>query len=130
MNDEKLKTIAVKVIDKAGLSNEPNYGSVVVILMVISIVLTCIRVLQECNKNKLSCDSSINDKCQVYGEQIRFLAKKRGWFTKMRIKRILKRELPPEEYNKHSLALLSSIMSIGEDLTDDEVFTLVEAANV
>ena len=35
-----------------------------------------------------------------------------------------------EEYEKYGLNLLESLLNIGEDLTDEEVITLVEAANV
>jgi hypothetical protein len=48
----------------------------------------------------------------------------------MRVKRLLKREMDREDYEKYGLTLLESILNIGENLTDDEVQTLVESANV
>ena len=54
-NNEKLKAIAIKILEKSRVPKEDNYGfAVITILMIISIILTCVRVLQECNKNKLS----------------------------------------------------------------------------
>jgi uncharacterized protein YqeY len=50
IDDQKLKAIAQKVINNAGLANDEKFGSVMAILMMISIILTVIRVLQECNK--------------------------------------------------------------------------------
>lgn len=129
-NSEELKKIAQKVIDKAGLSGEERFGSVMAILMIISIILTVIRVLQECNKNKASALPTKLEKYILYGNEIRSFSARQGWFTKMRIKKVLRRELSAEDYRKYSVQLLSGILSMGETVTDDEVVTLVEAANV
>lgn len=131
MNNEKLKNIAVKILEKSNVPKENTYGfAIVTILMIISIVLTCVRILQECNKNKLSTLSTAQDKYLLYGEQIRSFSERRGWFTKMRIKKILRREMNKEDYEKYSLAILNALLETGEVLTDDDVVTLVEAANV
>jgi hypothetical protein len=130
-NNEKLKAIAVKILEKSRVPKEDNYGfAVVTILMIISIILTCVRILQECNKNKLSAQSTEADKCAIYGEQLRDFSVRKGWFTKMRIKKILRREMSREDYEKYSLTILNALLETGEILTDDEVVTLVEAANV
>jgi hypothetical protein len=130
-NNEKLKAIAIKILDKSTLPKEDNYGfAVVTILMIISIMLTCVRILQECNKNKLSSQSTEQDKYAIYGEQLRTFSERRGWFTKMRIKKILRREMTREDYNKYSLSILNALLETGEILTDDEIKTLVENANV
>lgn len=130
-NSDKLKNIAIKVLNKTSLHKDDQYGfAVVTILMIISIMLTCIRIIQECNKNKLSKDCSAADKYALYGEEIKTYSVRQGWFTKMRIKKILRREMTPEDYNKYSLSILTSLLDTGENLTDDEIKTLVEAANV
>jgi hypothetical protein len=126
-NKKQLKTIALKVLEK---SNLPHAFDPFTILMMISIILTLIRILQECNKNKLSKDSSLNDKYSLYGDQVKEYSLRRGWFTKMRIKKILRREMKPEDYDKYSLSIVNSLLDNGETLTDDEIKTLVEAANV
>jgi hypothetical protein len=129
-NDEQLKAIAAKVLNKAGVPQEENFGSVIAILMMISIILTVIGVLQECNKNKLSGNYTSQDKYNLYGSEIKEYSARRGLFTQMRIKRILRRELPKEQYAKYGIQLLNAILDTGADLKDDEVITLVEAANV
>jgi len=130
-DNEKLKAIAIKVLEKSNVPKEDNYGfAIVTVLMIISIILTCIRILQECNKNKLSTSSTESDKYNLYGEQLKTFSTKRGWFTKMRIKKILRREMTREDYEKYSFAILSALLDTGEVLTDEEVITLVEAANV
>lgn len=126
---EKIKPIAEKVLKQANIPNDEKFGSVIAVLMVISIILTVIRVLQECNKNKTK-DMTAKSKSAVYAENIKSYSKKRGWFTRLRIKRILKRELNREDYTKYSIKLTEALLDIGENLKDDEVTTLVEAANV
>lgn len=126
---EKLKAIAEKVLKRANLPNDEKFGSVIAILMMISIILTVIRILQECNKNKTK-DMTAENKYTVYGENIRDFSKKRGWFTRLRIKRLIRKELTKEEYNKYGIKLTEALLDIGEAVTDDEVSTLVEAANV
>jgi hypothetical protein len=98
--------------------------------MIISIVLTLVRVLQECNKNKLSKDCAAQDKYNLYGSNIKEYSLRRGWFTKMRIKKVLRRELSKEDYQKYSFELLNAILDTGEKVTEDEIITLVENANV
>jgi hypothetical protein len=130
-NNEKLKAIAIKILEKSQIQKEDNYGfAIVTILMIISIILTCVRILQECNKNKLMPQCTAEDKYSLYGEQLRTFSEKRGWFTKMRIKKILRREMKKEDYEKYSFSILSALLDTGETLTKDEVITLVEAANV
>ena len=128
-DSEKLKAIAKKVLVNAGLESEEKFGSVLAILMIISLILTSIRILQECNKKRTQ-DMTLDEKCVAYGEEIRDFSSKRGWFTRMRIKRLLKREMNTEDYEKYGLKLLESVLNIGENLTDDEVKTLVENSNV
>lgn len=128
--NEKLKNIAEKVRRLANIPEEENFGSVIAILMIISIILTLTRVLQECNKNKLSQDSTAQDKYNLYGTEMRQYSSRRGWFTKMRIKKILRQKMSREQYNKYSLPLLEALLGTGENLTDDDVVTLVENANV
>lgn len=128
-DSEKLRAIAQKVLDNADLKSDDNFGSIIIILTVISIILTAIRVLQECNKTKLT-NASTEEKYAKYGSDIKEFSKKRGWFTRMRIKKIIRREFKKEEYEKYGLKLTEAILNIGETLKEDEIKTLVEAANV
>lgn len=131
MNTEntKLNQIAGKVLKQSNIPDDQKFGSVIAILMMISIILTVIRVLQECNKNKTK-DMTASDKCSVYAENIRSYSKKRGWFTRMRIKRIVRQQLSSEDYHKYGIKITESLLDVGENLKDDEVSTLMEAANV
>lgn len=127
-DSEKLKAIANKILVNAGVEGD-KFGSVIAVLMIISVILTAVRILQECNKNR-TIGMSLPEKCAAYGEEIKEFSSKRGWFTRMRIKRLIKREMSQEDYGKYGLRLIESILNIGESLTDDEIKTLVENANV
>lgn len=128
--NEDLNNISKKVLMQANIPEDQKFGSVIAILMVISIILTLVRVLQECNKNKLSSLSSSKDKYTLYGEEIRNYSIRKGWFAKMRIKKVLRKELSKEDYVLYSNKLLNSILNTGENLKDEEIITLVESANV
>lgn len=130
-NKTQLKIIALKVLEKSNVPKNDQYSfDPFTILMIISVILTLIRILQECNKNKLNKDCSLSDKCSLYGEQVKEYSVRRGWFTKMRIKKILRREMKPDDYNKYSLSIVNALLDNGETLTDEEIQTLVETANV
>jgi len=131
MNNENLKNIAQKVIDKIPNKNQDpeKFGSIIAILMVISIILTVVRVIQECEKSKLKLFNR-TQKYEYFGEQIRTLTMKRSWFTRMTIKKTIRRELSKEDYKEYGGYLMNSILDTGENLTEDEVKTLVEAINV
>lgn len=128
--NEKLKNLAEKIRKLANIPEQENFGSVIAILMIISITLTLIRVLQECNKNKLIQDVSLKNKCNLYGQEIKEYSLRRGWFTKMRIKRVMRDKMSKEQYVKYSIPLLNALLDSGETLTEDEVITLVENSNV
>lgn len=128
-NDEKLKNISREILKKANIPEDQNFGSIIAILMMVSIILTLIRVMQECNKNKTN-NMTCSEKGLLYGQEIRSYSKKRGWFTRLRIKRIIRQNLPKEDYNKYGIKLTEALLDKGEILTDDEALTLVETANV
>jgi len=128
MND-KTKDVAERVRKLSNIPEEEKFGSVIAILMVISIILTLIRVLQECNKNKLDSNSTQQDKYSLYGAEMKSYSIKRGWFTKLRIKKVIKKNMSKDQYSKYGQSLLDAILDTGKNLQDDEVVGLVESAN-
>lgn len=128
--NEKLKKLADKIRQIANIPEEENFGSVIAILMIISIILTLTRVLQECNKDKLNKSMTSKDKYNLYGAEIKHHSLHKGWFTKMRIKRLIRKNMSKDQYAKYGNNLMNAILTTGETVTDDEVSTLVENANV
>ena len=126
-NQEKLKAIATSILEKANYrstdvsGDEDEHGSVIAVIMIISTLLTLIRIVQECNKNK--------DK-MFYANRIRDISVRRGWYTKMRIKRILRRELTPEDYRKNATSLVNAILDEAAQIKEEDLITILESANV
>jgi len=105
----KVKRVGERVMKQAGIPEEEQFGSIIAILMIISIILTLIRVLQECNKNKLSADCTEQDKYSLYAEEIKNYSIRKGWFTKLRIKKVLRQNMSKEQYAKYSMRLMSTL---------------------
>lgn len=126
-----LKHIAEKVIDQIpNKEQDPEkFGSVIIILTVISIILTLIRVWQECNKNKLSILDK-NQKRAYFGEDIKNLSIRKSWFTKMTVKKAVRKELSKEDYKQYGMDLVNAIFNTATNLNNNEIQILVEAANV
>lgn len=129
LKNKKLKTIVAKVLRQAGLENDEQFGSIITILMMISIIVTVIRVIQECNKEELT-KLSNSDKYSLFEKQIKSYSSRRGWFTKMRLRKILRHKLSPEAYKKYQDQLVQGILKAGEDLNREEIITLMEESNV
>lgn len=125
----RLTTISNQILAKANIPDDKKFGSVIAALMVISIILTIIRVLQECNKKSTENFSSI-EKQTFYTQQIKDYSVRRGWFTKQRIKKIMRQKMCKEDYVKYSLQLTEALLTVGENITDDDVSTLMEQSNV
>jgi hypothetical protein len=91
--------------------------------------LTIIRVIQECNKPKLL-KLNKEEKYGAFGEEVKTYAIKRGWWTRMRAKKIIKKHMTTAQYEKYGTELLEALFDQGEKLSTDEIYTLAEAANV
>jgi aspartokinase len=122
----KINNIAENILNKLNTNNQ--YGSVISILMIVSIILTSVRILQECKKNNQEF-TSIN-KNLAYQKEVKLLSQKRGWWTKLRLKKIIRKELPYSVYKECSNQLVDIMLNYGENITEEETQTLLEAANV
>ena len=124
-----LEKIAKKVLNNMELPKEENYGiDPLTIIIVISVILSLIRVIQECRKNrKLIKDK--NEYASIMKKDIQDTILKDSWLNRLRLQRIIKQNLTKEQYKAYGKALQHSIMGTGINLTEDEVYTLMEAAN-
>lgn len=126
--NKDLEAIAQKVIDKIPKKDE-NFGFIITVLMIISITLTLIRVIQECNKTRILSLNS-KQKNQFFNSEVKSLSIKKTWFTRMTLKKIIRKELPKDMYKEYGYDLMNAFLSVGADLTEQETETLMEAANV
>ena len=128
-NDIRLQKIAQRIIDNIDHDPEDkNFGFIITILIIISIVLTLIRVIQECNKPIVQWDKK--RKSIYFKSEIQNRSFKKTWFTKRIIKKTICQVIGKENYNTYGISIMNAILKTGETITDDESFTLVEAANV
>ncbi len=65
-----------------------------------------------------------------YANRIRDMSVRRGLYTKMRIKRILRRELTPEDYRKNAASLVNAILDEAAQIKEEDLITILESANV
>lgn len=127
--NNNLDKIAKKVISNMRLEKDKDYGiDPITIILVISVILTLIRVIQECKKNRKLLKNK-NEAAILMKQDIREIILKDSWFNRLRLQRVLKKNLSKKQYMVYGKALQNSIMETGINLTDDEVYTLMEAAN-
>ena len=128
MNKEKLEQIAQKVISNIRNQNkDDNFGFIITVLMIISIVLTCIRIIQECHKNKRFEQDS--EKGLFFSEKIHTMTRFPNWYARHKVKKIIRKELSIANYKLYGIDLTDALFVTGADLTEEETQTLVEAAN-
>lgn len=120
--NKKIEALAIDILSRQDLPQD-KFGSVIMIIMMIAILVNAIRVIQECNKNNKI------DKILVYKQHIKELSVRRGWFTKMKLRKLIRRELKPSDYKEYGWQLVNAIFDKGAQVTDEEVSTLLEAAN-
>jgi hypothetical protein len=120
----------MKVIKKINVSNnQDKYGNVIIVIMIIGMILTLIRIIQECNKNKLF-NFNKTETTKFMHNEVQNICLKRTLLNKWRLKKIIKEKLSSEDYKIYGSQLPNAIFSAGAELTEEESFTLVEAANV
>lgn len=129
-DDIKLQKIAQRIIDNMYRDpNDKEFGSIILIIMIIGLVLTLIRIIQECNTSRIKLFDK-KKKCEYFKSEIQNLSFKKTWFTKRIIKKAIRKQMSREHYNKYGIDLMNALLISGETVTDDESITLVEAANV
>ena len=83
---------------------------------------------EECHKNKRF--EEMSEKGQFYSEKVHTLTRFPNWYARHKVKKIIRKELSPEDYKLYGLDLTDALFVTGADLTEEETQTLVEAANV
>jgi hypothetical protein len=126
--DPKLENLAQKIITKANIKNE-NYGiDPITIIIIIGVILSLIRIIQECRKKRKSLTRK--DDALDLRHTIVNLSIKDNWLNNYRLNKILKQHLSKKQYIQYGESLRRAIMEVGKDLNDDESLTLLEINNV
>lgn len=126
--DPKLEAIAIKVMDKMNLpqKNTDKYSNIIIVLMIIGIILSLVRIIQECNKAQYGVLNK-NDAAKRMKEQIHKVCISRTFLNKWRLRRIIREKLNDEDYDLYATQLREAILDTGVELSDDESYALVEA---
>ena len=112
-------------VDESGL-----YGiDPLTIIIVIGIIVNIVRVIQECNKDKTSTLGS-GEQIGLLSTNIRFRAFERGWLTKFRLNKIIKKHLNKSQYKVYQEPLLETLLEIGKTVKEEQVSALLEHENV
>jgi len=124
-----LNKIAKNVISNMRLDKNKDYGvDPITIIIVIGVILSLIRVIQECRKNR----KLIKDRTQLVKTMqldIQDIILRDSFINRLRLKKIIKQNISKEQYKAYGSQLQTSIMETGVNLTEDEIYTLMEAAN-
>ena len=126
--DPKLSNLAQKIITKANIKNENHGFDPTTIIIVIGVILSLIRVIQECRSKRRK-----NDKMSEaldLRHTIVNLTIKDNWLNNYRLNRIIKQHLSKQQYKEYGVSLKNAIMEVGKNLNDEESLTLLEATNV
>lgn len=113
--EDTANTISGKTSDK---SQDENFGSIVLTIVIIGVILNLIRVIQECNR----------DDDAKFAKTTKDLCAKRGWFTKMRIRKAIRKEIGIANYKTYGKSLMESILETGDELTEEQLLELLEAS--
>ena len=125
--DPKLENLAQKIINKANIKNE-NYGfDPITIIIVIGVILSLIRVIQEC-RNKRKQNDKMSEALDLRHTIVN-LSIKDNWLNNYRVNRILKQHLSKQQYKQYGVSLKNAIMEVGKNLNDEESLTLLEATH-
>lgn len=125
----KLEIIAKNIVSKIDHSKikKDNYGNPIIILMVISIIISLVRVIQDCNKTK---DTSRCSAAKLVCTNINSICIKKTWLNQLRMIKIMKKHMSKESYKEYGSELKNAILDYGVSLTEEESLTLMEASNV
>jgi hypothetical protein len=123
-----LEKIGKKILNKLP-KNEDNYGiDPLTLIIVIGIILSLIRVIQECRKKRTLLKDK-HERATLLKKDIQEAILKDSWLNNLRLNKILKQHLSRDQYKVYGKQLKNSIMEVGVNLTEDETYTLMEAAN-
>lgn len=126
----KLDKIAKKVLDNMKVKENPNYGFIdpITIILIISVILTLIRVIQECKKNRRMMRDEAAQ-ANLLQKDVQELVLKDTWLNRLRLQRIIKQNISKEQYKAYGKDFQTSLMEVGINLTEEEARTLLEATN-
>lgn len=99
------------------------------IIIIIGIIVNIIRVIQECNKDKVS-KLARSERTELLSTDIKFRAFQHGWLTRLKLKRIVRKHLTKDQYTTYGEPILKSLLDVGKTVKGEQVSALLEYENV
>jgi len=123
-----INDLSEKVMENSKIPKDEKFGSVLIAIMVIGIIVNVIRVIQECEEDK----KNLYNKTEYAGfikNRIIAISNRRSFMSTMKLKRILRKNLDKEVYDKYKTQLVNGLFKTGTELTENEIYTLLEHSN-
>jgi hypothetical protein len=123
-----INDLSEKVMENSKIPKDEKFGSVLIAIMVIGIIVNVIRVIQECEEDK----KNLYNKTEYAGfikNRIIEISNRRSFMSTMKLKRILRKNLDKEVYDKYKTQLVNGLFKTGTELTENEIYTLLEHSN-
>lgn len=112
-----MNIIGKKILAKTSIPEDEKFGSVIALLMIISLCFTAIRIIQECKNHRVSSED-------LYSEMQKF--SKQKTLAKWRLRREMKKIMSIEQYKKYSSELTSAILNTCTEMSFSEIKPLLE----
>lgn len=130
-NKEIVENLTKKICNNMDYDpDKDKAGSILVILALTGIVLSLIRIVQECNSSKIS-HMSDEEQAKFLNDRIVKLCTKNTWISKWRLNKIVKNNLSPADYKFIGKKVTDAIIKTGKDLEYQECYALLgESKNV
>ena len=131
-SSEILEALAQEIHDKtlSKVKETDRYGiDPLTIIILIGIAVNVIRVIQECNKNKTQ-KLKFGEKVDLLGTDIKFRSNNHSFFTRLKIRSIIKKHLNKSQYKVYQEPLLETLLEIGKTVKEEQVSALLEHENV
>lgn len=121
MSNKALEDVAQTISNKSAVeSKDENFGSIILTIMIIGIIVNLVKIVQDCKQDQSSKDCA----CRV-----KKICDRNSWYTVMRIKKAIRQSIGMEKYRTYGRAMVRSIMDTGNELTEEKLIEIVEAAN-
>lgn len=124
----ELETLANKIINKANIKNDNYAIDPITVIIIIGVILSLIRVIQECRRKRKRSDNK--SEALDLRHTIVELAIKDSFINRYRLNKILKQHLSKKQYQQYGAGLQRSIIETAQNLTDNESLTLLEVLDV
>jgi len=131
-SSEIVEILAQEIHDKTSskVKETDRYGiDPLTIIILIGIAVNVIRVIQECNKNKTK-KLKFGEKVDLLSTDIKFRSNNHSFFTRLKIRSIIKKHLNKSQYKVYKEPLLETLLEVGKKVKEEQVSALLEHENV